>query len=100
MIKQWIKSWLEISSKPPPERITKTELRAEVSDALQFIFRGKPHFPGWSEYIEPSGAQFEELLRRIIKAQVKEETVLIFDARINNEAFIDELVERIKRKQL
>jgi hypothetical protein len=80
------------------------QLRKEIATCLDFILRGAPrdheHWSLWSPYFQPEPGMFEHTLKRVTEKHVSEKVSELVDSRIGTEAFIDEVVARIRRKQI
>jgi hypothetical protein len=78
------------------DKLDPLELRRMIGKELVNCFNGRPDDPGadyWRVYDE---SLFITTLKRIIKPSVESAIKAI----VENEEFIDKIVERIKRKQL
>ena len=83
--------------------IDRQVLRKEIADALILVFSGQKspqHFGHWSEYIEDHGGRFERTLRKVVADQAFTSAQEAVAYRVDKESFIDELVARVRRKQL
>jgi hypothetical protein len=83
--------------------IDQQTMRKEIADALLVVFSGertRQHYGLWFEYFEDHGGLFERTLRKVTGEQAEGAARALVDARIGGEAFIDELVARVRRKQL
>lgn len=83
--------------------IDQQTMRKEIADALEVVLAGDKqgrHYPLWCGYFPDEGRRFEHLLRRITGEQAEGAARALVEARIGGEAFIDELVARVRRKQL
>ena len=78
-------------------------MRKEIADALDVVLSGDKqgrYYPVWCAYFPDEGRRFEQILRRITGEQAESAARSVVEARIGGEAFIDELVARVRRKQL
>ena len=78
-------------------------MRKEIADALEVVLSGDrqgKYYPLWCGYFPDEGRRFENTLRRITGEQAEGVARSAVEARIGGEAFIDELVARVRRKQL
>lgn len=78
-------------------------LRKEIADALMVVFSGErtlTRYGLWFDYFEDHGGRFERTLRKITGEQAEGAARSLVESRIGGEAFIDELVARVRRKQL
>jgi hypothetical protein len=84
--------------------IDQQTMRKEIADALLVVFSGertRQHYGLWFEYFEEDhGGRFERTLRKVTGEQAESAACALVNARIGGEAFIDELVARVRRKQL
>ena len=108
-IKTMLRKWLGVDeletalATSEKRMIDKQMMRKEIADALMVVFSGersKQHYGLWFDYFEDHGARFEKMLRKITGEQAEGAARCVVENRIGNEAFIDELVARVRRKQL
>ena len=83
--------------------IDQQTMRKEIADALLVVFSGertRQNYGVWFEYLEDHGGRFERTLRKVTGEQAEGAARTLVEARIGCESFIDELVARLRRKQL
>lgn len=83
--------------------IDEQTMRKEIANALLVVFSGertRSNYGLWFDYFEDHGGRFERTLRKITSEQAEGAARSLVEARIGGEAFIDELVARVRRKQL
>lgn len=100
-MKKIIRKWLEIKDPKPPTEIKEVEIRRLIGEALHDALDNKSDFEG-SWYIPPNYIKnaLNEAIERAAKDPARKEAEMIVESRISGEEFIDEVVARIKRKQL
>lgn len=108
-LKRRIQAWLGVDelkgafAKVEARSIDRQRMREEIADALIVVFSGEQNhrnYSLWWNYLEDHGGRFEKTLRKITGEQAEGAARGIVEARIGGEAFIDELVARVRRKQL
>ena len=100
-MKNMIRKWLGIDKIEAPQPIDKTELRRMVGQAVADALEGKSDYE--SVWFFP-GERMRNIVERCVEKAATEPARSTAEAtlkeRIGGEAFVDEVVERIKRKQL
>lgn len=108
-MKTMLRDWLGVAKletaldSAEKRMIDQRAMRKEIADALVAVFSGEcniQHSSQWFEYLEDHGATFERTMRKITGKQAKDVARSVVEARIGGEDFIDELVARVRRKQL
>ena len=116
-LKERLRTWLGVErlenamENAQNEAITPETMRKEIADALEMVLSGDSlemvpsgdrlgKYRMWSLYIPDEGLRFEKTLRRITGEQAEGVALSAVEARIGSEAFIDDLVARLRRKQL
>lgn len=108
-LKTFLRDWLEVDQVETALHTAKKlvidqdTLRKEIADALMVVFSGKrtlDNYDLWTHYLEDHGNRFEITLRKITGEQAESAARSLVESRIGGEYFIDELVARLRRKQL
>ena len=108
-LKTMLQNWLGITEMDhqmsciDARAISDAKLRKEIADAFEVVLGGDKqgkYYPLWCAHFPDEGRRFEKLLRCITGEQAESAASRIVDARIGSESFIDELVARLRRKQL
>ena len=84
-------------------QITDETLRKEIADAFEMVLAGERqnrHLMLWGPYFPDEGRRVDDTVRRVTAEQAAAVAKQTVEARIGGEAFIDELVARVRRKQL
>ena len=84
-------------------QITDATLRKEIADAFEMVLAGerpRRHVMLWGPYFPDEGRRVDDTVRRVTGEQAEAVARQTVEARIGGEAFIDELVARVRRKQL
>jgi len=112
-MKTWIKRWLGITELENQEKISYDmealrmnvyALRTMVGEAVATALAGEAD-SRWSYYYNDDCSRFNtNTLHQALKAAATEQAEAVaercIETRIRSESFIDEVVERIKRKQI
>ena len=83
--------------------IDRQAMRKEIADALMVVFSGEDRSPRsglWFGYLEDHGGRFERTLRKVVADQAVTSAQQAVAYRVDTESFIDEIVARVRRKQL
>ena len=108
-LKAMLQDWLGMAEikaeldRAKERQITDATLRKEIADALEVVLSGDKqcrYYPLWCGYFPDEGRRFEQTVRRVTGEQAEDAARALVEARIGGEAFIDELVARVRRKQL
>ena len=108
-LKEIFRAWLGVTEledsldEAKKKAIGSERLRQEIADALDVVFSGDTqgrNYPMWCAYFPDHGRRFEHILRKVTGEQSKKEAHDAVDSRIGGEAFIDDVVARVRRKQL
>ena len=108
-LKAMLKTWLGVAElkaelgRAKDGSITEETLRKEIADAFEMVLSGerpRRHMMLWGPYFPDDGLRFEDAVRRVTGMQAATVARQEVEARIGGEAFIDELVARVRRKQL
>lgn len=99
-MRTWIRNWLGITDEVP-ETVPEKELRKEVIIALKALMT-ESHWQQYAMNLEWKGGAtlFHKILGETIEASRDEYFGKAVSSYVKSEAFLDEIVERIKRKQL
>lgn len=78
------------------------ETRKEIADALLVVLSGEapPKVNMWGSLLEDHGARFEEALSKVASNKALDAARDMVEGRVGSEAFIDEIIARVRRKQL
>lgn len=100
-MKNIIRKWLEIKDPEPQPAIEEKELRRLIGQAINDALEDKKDYE-YSWYLPAHLIRnaLNAAIERASKEPARQEATKILEARVAGEAFIDEIVERIKRKQL
>lgn len=100
-IKQRIRNWLGINDAPEP--ITEDQLRKMIGEAIDALVNNETddqkRWPSYG-YNEAIFSNFMLVIRRVIEKETHNEAVKHVERKVNNEEFLDKIIDRIKRKQL
>lgn len=102
-LRSLLRKWLGITSLEFSTAIISRGLRKEIADAMDIVLtgdNGTANYAIWGEYFPKEGRRFESTLRRVTNELAAEKAKELVESRIGGEAFIDEVVERLRRKQL
>jgi hypothetical protein len=108
-VRKLLNNWLGLSklvvdvNSLKESAITSYTMRKEIVDALEVILDGDPqgkHRLLWNDYITGEGRRFEFTVRRIVSEEANAAARAMINEHIGNEAFLDEIVARLQRKQL
>ena len=104
-LKTLLQNWLGVADLDRVRKlqITDATLRKEIADAFEMVLAGeRPHrlVMIWGPYFPDEGRRFDDAVRRVTGEQAEAVARRAVEARIGGEAFIDELVARVRRKQL
>lgn len=105
-LKELLRDWLGVAelekelAMAKAAAINKERLRKEVSDALLVVLSGKDKYRYFGLVQEDHGSRFEETLRRVTHEQAAKSATRAVNERVGGEAFLDEVVDRLRRKQL
>ena len=117
LLKNWLRDWLgitklehDVETMPTREAEDRMDrraiLRKEIADALDAVLQGPDSESRrtWALYFPNGGRRFEDAVRRVtgehadtIALQVAERAMA---RRIDHEMFLDEVVRRLRNKQL
>ena len=105
-MKKMIKKWLGIDEleKKSHYRIPRDEIKTMIGEAVIALLNGERDYNFSMYYADKHVNKFIECVdkecERILRKRVEEEVTLLLDRKLSPEKFIDEIVERIRRKQL
>ncbi len=108
-LKALLQDWLGMAEmkseldRAKERQITEATMRKEIADALAVVLAGdkqSKNYTLWCGYFPHEGLRFEQTVRRVTSEQAKDAARALVEERIGGEAFIDELVARVRRKQL
>jgi hypothetical protein len=100
-MKNMIRKWLGVDKLEAPKPLDKTELRRMVGQAVADALEGKSDYESlWFFPCERMKNIVERCVEKAATEPARITAEKAIEARISGEKFVDEVVERIKRKQL